>query len=145
MVLARADYDKEIPFSLPPPQEAIRHGPAGSKAVRAAMAAHLPAFAHCATQLEIDFILLCESHSIPIPPPNVRKGRFVPDMTWEAAKLIVELDGRDAHTSEAQLASDSKKQEWLESRGYGVIRFTWPEVQFQKPWVAQQVRARRPR
>ena len=100
------------------------------------MAAHLPALARCASQLEIDFVLLCESHSIPIPQPNVRKGRFVPDMTWEEAKLIVELDGRDAHTSAAQLTSDARKQEWLEAQGYNVTRFTWPEVQFREKWVA---------
>ena len=139
LVLARADYDKEIPFSLPSLQEAVRKGPAGSKALRAAMAAHLPELARCANDFEVDFVLLCEHYGIPIPQPNVRKGRFVPDMTWEQAKLIVELDGRDAHRSEAQRASDAEKQEWLESIGYAVIRFTWPEVQFQQPWVASRV------
>ena len=141
LVLARADYDKDIPFSLPSLQKAIRKGPAGSKALRAAMAAHLPQLARCANDFEIDFVLLCESYGIPIPQPNVRKGRFVPDMTWEQAKLIVELDGRDAHRSAAQLASDAWKQEWLESIGYAVIRFTWPEVQFRQDWVAAETRA----
>ena len=141
LVLARADYDNDIPFSLPSLQKAIRKGPAGSKALRAAMAAHLPELARCANDFEIDFVLLCERYGIPIPQPNVRKGRFVPDMTWEQAKLIVELDGRDAHTSAAQLASDARKQEWLESIGYAVIRFMWPEVQFQQPWVAARTRA----
>jgi len=141
LVLARADYDKDIPFSLPSLQESIRHGPKGSKAVRAAMAIHLPQLARCTNDFEIDFVLLCERHGIPIPQPNVRKGRFVPDMTWESAKLIVELDGRDAHTSEAQLASDSKKQEWLESQGYAVARFTWAQVQFREGWVAAETRA----
>ncbi len=141
LVLARADYDKDIPFSLPSLQEAIRHGPVGSKAVRAAMASHLPALARCANDFEIDFVLLCERHGIPIPEPNVKKGRFVPDMTWEEHKLIVELDGTDAHSSQAQLASDARKQEWLEAQGYTVIRFTWPEVQFRDAWVAAETRA----
>ena len=141
LVLARADYDKRIPFSLPSLQEAIRHGPKGSKAVRAAMAIHLPQLARCTNDFEIDFVLLCERHGIPIPQPNVRKGRFVPDMTLESAKLVVELDGRDAHTSEAQLASDSKKQEWLEAQGYAVTRFTWAQVQFREGWVAAETRA----
>lgn len=145
LVLARADYDKDIPFSLPSLQKAMRNGPEGSRKVRAAMAAHLPALARCASPLEIDFVLLCESHGIPIPEPNVRKGRFVPDMTWERARLIVELDGKGAHTSPAQIASDSKKQRWLESHGYRVMRFTWAQVQFQQGWVADGVRTHLPR
>ncbi len=141
LVVARADYDKDIPFSLLSLQEAIRHGPTGSNAVRAAMASHLPQLARCTNDFEIDFVLLCERHGIPIPEPNVKKGRFVPDMTWEQAKLIVELDGKDAHSSPAQLASDTRKQEWLEAQGYTITRFTWPEVQFKEEWVAAQTRA----
>lgn len=141
LVLARADYDKDIPFSLRSLQEAIRRGPEGSRALRAAMAAHLPQLARCTSPLEIDFVLLCEANGIPIPEPNVRKGRFVPDMTWEEARLIVELDGRDAHTSEAQRATDASRQKWLESLGYTVIRFSWGEVHFREAWVAGRVRA----
>ena len=105
------------------------------------MAAHLPQLARCTSPLEIDFVLLCEANGIPIPEPNVRKGRFVPDMTWEEARLIVELDGRDAHTSEAQRATDASRQKWLESLGYTVIRFSWGEVHFREAWVAGRVRA----
>jgi len=75
------------PLLSPLTAEGDAQGPVGSRALRSAMAAHLPALARC----------------IPIPQPNVRKGRFVPDMTWEQAKLIVELDGKDAHTSEAEV------------------------------------------
>ncbi|MFN8151053.1 MAG: DUF559 domain-containing protein [Solirubrobacterales bacterium] len=57
------------------------------------------------------------------------------------ARLIVELDGKGAHTSAAQKHSDATKQEWLEARGYTVIRFTWEEVHFQPQLVAAAVRA----
>ncbi|MFN8151411.1 MAG: DUF559 domain-containing protein [Solirubrobacterales bacterium] len=136
LVLARAEYEPEIPFSLPSLQAAIRHGPVGSRALRAAMDSHLPQLARCVNDFERDYVLLCEEFGLPIPEPNVRKGRYVPDMTWEDLKVIVELDGKGAHSTPAQLASDAAKQEWLEGRGYAVTRFRWEEVTFERRSVA---------
>ena len=62
-------------------------------------------------------------------------------MLWEDRRLIVELDGPRAHSTPAQLASDAKRQEWLESRGYTVIRFTHDDVRHRPDWVATRVRA----
>ncbi len=138
-VLARADYEDLL--SLPSLQASCAEGPKGSKALRAAMDAHLPQLAHCVNDFERDFVLLCEAYELPIPDPNVRMGRYVPDMLWRESRLIVELDGKGAHTSAAQKHSDATKQEWLEGRGYTVIRFTWEEVHFQPQLVAAAVRA----
>jgi very-short-patch-repair endonuclease len=99
------------------------------------MGRHLPQLARCRNDFEIDFVLLCEERGLPIPEPNVRKGHYVPDMTWESRRLIVELDGKGAHTSAAQIAYDAKRQEWLEALGYTVIRFTWAEVYFRQDFV----------
>ncbi len=138
-VLARADFEGLL--HLPSLQTALRGGPRGSAALRRAMGAHLPQLARCVNDFERDFVLLCEEHGLPIPEPNVRKGRYVPDMTWESARLIVELDGKGAHTSPAQRAKDATKQEWLEGIGYAVIRFRWAEVYFQQDAVAARLRA----
>lgn len=138
-VLARADFEGLL--HLPSLNAALRHGPKGSAALRRAMATHLPQLARCVNDFERDFVLLCEERGLPIPEPNVRKGRYVPDMTWESARLIVELDGKGAHTSPAQRAKDAIKQEWLEEIGYTVIRFGWGEVYFQRDAVAARVRS----
>lgn len=138
LVLARADFEHIL--HLPTLQAAIRGGPAGSIAVRAAMDSHLPQLAACVNDFERDFVLLCEEHRLPIPEPNVRIGRYVPDMLWRDRMLIVELDGRDAHTSAAQLAADVTKQRWLEERGHTVVRFRWEEVNFRTAAVAARVR-----
>lgn len=140
LVLGRAEYDQRLAFSLAELEADLRGGPAGCRAVRAAMGAHLPQLARCANGFERDFVLLCERFGLPIPEPNVRKGRFIPDMTWEDKKLIVELDGKDAHRTPAQRTKDAKRQKWLEARGYTVIRFTWAQVQFRQEWVAAVVR-----
>ena len=61
------------------------------------MDAHLPQLARCTNRFERYFVLLCERHGLPIPDPNERIGRYRPDMLWREARLIVELDGHDAH------------------------------------------------
>jgi hypothetical protein len=137
-VLARADF-KHI-LHLQSLHSACRGGAPGSRALRAALASHLPQLAMCANDFEIDFVLLCEAHSLPIPEPNTRIGRYRPDMLWRDAWLIVELDGDDAHSSAAQLIADVERQRWLEARGFTVIRFTWTAVQFQPELVAEEVR-----
>ncbi len=137
-VLARADF-KGI-LDLPSLHSACRGGTPGSRALRSALASHLPQLAMCANDFEIDFVLLCEAHSLPIPEPNPRIGRYRPDMLWRDARLIVELDGDDAHSSPAQLIADARRQRWLEGRGFTVIRFTWDAVQFQSGRVAEEVR-----
>lgn len=137
LVLARAEFEDML--SLTALRDSLGRGISGSSALRAAIDAHLPQLARCSNGFERDFVLLCERFGLPIPEPNVPKGRFVPDMTWEGNKLIVELDGKGAHRTPAQRARDRKRQEWLEERGYTVIRFTWAQVQFSPGWVAQQV------
>lgn len=139
LVLARAEFAREL--DLPALEAELGRGVAGTRALRAAMDAHLPQLARCRNPFERDFVLLCESHGVPIPEPNVRIGRFVPDMFWEGENLIVELDGKGAHTTSAQRIADAERQRWLEERGYRVIRFTWAQVQFQAGWVAATVRA----
>ena len=140
LVLGRAEYDRKLGFTLAGLEADLRTRPAGCRALRAAMASHLPQLARCANGFERDFVLLCERFDLPIPEPNVRKGRFVPDMTWEDRKLIVELDGEDAHRTPAQRMKDAKRQEWLETRGYAVIRFTWAQVQFRQDGVSAELR-----
>lgn len=138
LVIARAEFDRKL--SLPSLQQALGKGVAGSVALRLAMDAHLPQLAKCANGPEREFVLLCEARGIPIPEPNERIGRFRPDMLWEEHRLIVELDGWRAHTTPAQLAADAKRQEWLESLGYTVIRFTHDQVRHRPDWVAATVR-----
>lgn len=139
LVLARAEFERIL--SLAALQSSLGSGRPGSGALRRAMDAHLPQLAKCVNPFERDFVLLCERFRLPIPEPNVRIGRFVPDMLWEESKLIVELDGEDAHSTPAQLLADAERQRWLEARGYVVLRFSWDDVHKRPAWVAERVRA----
>ena len=49
-------------------------------------------------------------------------GPFIADFACHRAKLIVELDG-DQHGEDRNMVNDAKRTEFLNSRGYRVIRF----------------------
>ena len=50
-------------------------------------------------------------------------GDYIADFVCLDTKLIVELDGRYHQLSQQQI-SDRLRTEWLESKGYRVLRFT---------------------
>ena len=52
-------------------------------------------------------------------------GSYILDFYCQEQRLVVELDG-DSHAS--QVDYDRRRTEWLEARGYRVLRFTNREV-----------------
>ena len=139
LVLARAEFHRLL--DLRALHAALRSGRTGTTALRAALAVHLPQLAACTSQLEIDFVLLCEAYAVPMPEPNARVGRFRPDMLWRSHGLVVELDGYDAHHTSAQLAADANREAALRARGLTVIRFTWDDIHLRPEIVVAELRA----
>lgn len=56
-------------------------------------------------------------------------GVYIVDFLFRKSRVIVEIDG-GYHFTEEQQQDDSLRTEWLESRGYSVIRFTNEQVLF---------------
>ncbi|MGA9092077.1 MAG: endonuclease domain-containing protein [Bradyrhizobium sp.] len=54
-------------------------------------------------------------------------GNYIADFVAHSRKLIVEVDG-ESHDFESRLRHDSRRDEWLSSRGYRVLRFTNDDV-----------------
>src|SRR3989442_5721096 len=54
---------------------------------------------------------------------EVRIGPYFVDFVCLAARLVVELDG-GSHDWGAQVEYDDRRQTWLESQGYRVMRFS---------------------
>ena len=54
-------------------------------------------------------------------------GDYIIDFLCVSSKLIIELDG-GYHLLPEQTASDELRSEWLQSKGYRVIRFTNEEL-----------------
>lgn len=57
-----------------------------------------------------------------------KHGRFRVDFILKDARLIIELDGHDYHSTKEQLENDAIRQRYLSRAGYTVIRFTGREI-----------------
>ena len=64
-------------------------------------------------------------------------GRFIVDFCCVEHRLVIEIDG-EAHA--AQIEYDEVRSEWLEARGYRVLRFTNQEVHHQLARVLEVIR-----
>ena len=56
-------------------------------------------------------------------------GEYIVDFFFRQSKTIVELDG-GYHTTKEQQEEDRIRQNWLEQKGYKVLRFTNEQVLF---------------
>ena len=81
-------YDQTL--SLPSLQSALSEAPRGTRALRAAMDAHLPQLAKCANEFERNFVLLCES----LPPRDPRPERADRPLPPRHALAIASPDRR---------------------------------------------------
>jgi len=57
-----------------------------------------------------------------------KHSRYRVDFILKDARLIIELDGHEFHSSKEQLEKDAVRQRYLTRAGYTVIRFTGREV-----------------
>jgi very-short-patch-repair endonuclease len=138
LILAEADFQKAFaPSGL---LSALGHGRAGSRAIRRAVATHMPQLARTQNDFEAEFLFLLERFRLPLPEINARVGRFRPDMVWRDRRVIVELDGKDAHTRPAQVARDHRRDLSLRAMGFTVVRYTWEQVTLSPEVVAADLR-----
>ena len=75
--------------------------------------------------------LWVELRRLPLKGTHFRRqapfGPFIADFLCHKARLIFEVDG-GAHDAVEQASRDSERQQWIESRGYRVLRFRNAEV-----------------
>jgi very-short-patch-repair endonuclease len=95
---------------------------------------------HTRSELESRFVALLRRHGLPPPEVNVRVDRFVVDFLWPGRRLIVELDGWQAHGARSAFEADRERDARLNVLGYAVLRFTWRQVEDKGAAVAQTVR-----
>jgi len=92
------------------------------------------------SELEARFLTLCRRHRLPRPSVNVRVGSFIADFLWPEQRLIVELDGYQAHSGRAAFEADRARDVELKALGYDVVRLTWRQVTARPADVAETVR-----
>lgn len=125
--LANADYGKVLDL------DALRaiagSGRTGSTKLRRALERHK--LARTRSPLERLFLPLCERAGIPLPDVNVYIAGVLVDAVWRDKRLVVELDGRNNHSSWAQIQTDRRKELILRGAGFDVIRYGTQQLEEQ--------------
>jgi very-short-patch-repair endonuclease len=93
------------------------------------------------TNLEQAMLALCRRHRLPGPEVNVKIDRYEVDFLWREQRLIVEVDGWEAHQTRSAFEGDRARDARLAVLGYEVVRFTWRQVTGQRRQVADTIRA----
>ena len=137
-VLAVADHRKI--FDLAALRAVAGSGRAGSGKLRGALARHEPKLAHTRSPLERLFLPLCERAGVPLPETNVWIAGVRVDAVWRERRLVVELDGRDNHSSWAQIQDDRSKELRVRAAGFDVIRYGTRQLAEEAPAVEAELR-----
>jgi very-short-patch-repair endonuclease len=85
-------------------------------------------------ELEARFLALCRAASLPKPEVNswVALGDGIAykiDFLWRAERLAVETDGWESHGTRQAFENDRRRDRRLRLAGWGVVRFTWRDVE----------------
>ena len=124
--LAQADFKQLL--QLESLKSVMGRGRPGSATLRAALDTHLPELAKTLSPLEDEFLFLCERDGIPLPLPNQWIGAKQVDALWPEHRVVVELDSKSAHGSDARRLMDHRRDLELRALGYVVRRYSWHQV-----------------
>jgi very-short-patch-repair endonuclease len=97
------------------------------------------------TKLEREFLKLMRTASLPRPLTQVvhrHGGRSVArvDFLFEPYPLVVEVNGRHGHASDAERAKDGQRRNELQALGREVYDYTWNDVIMRGAHVVQEIR-----
>lgn len=92
------------------------------------------------SDLERDFLRLCERHRLPAPEVNVRVGRWTVDFLWRQARVAVEADSYRWHRGSVAFEDDHARDLDLRSRGFDVRRFSEDQICNRAAHVAADLR-----
>lgn len=72
-----------------------------------------------------------------------RSGRIVAevDVLFERERVVIEMDGFDAHSGRAAFVADRRRERLLADLGYWVIRVTWADLDEMPDELATQIRS----
>jgi very-short-patch-repair endonuclease len=132
--LAQLDFERALDA------DALRatfgSGHRGTANLRAALDAYIPQLARTKSELEDEFLHLCQRFNIPLPEINVMLHGKEVDCYWRDAGLVVELDGQGNHGTASQRNRDERHSLSLRANGLTVLRYTWAQVMNEPDAVA---------
>jgi very-short-patch-repair endonuclease len=77
------------------------------------------------SEFEDAFLDFCRRHGLPRPKTNAQVAGYEVDALFEAARVIVELDGYEYHKDRTSFATDRERDAATLARGYATVRITW--------------------
>lgn len=80
------------------------------------------------SDLELDFLELCDRHNLPTPEVNVKIGRWEVDFVWCRQRLAVETDSYATHRGSVPFENDHQRDMDLRRQGYAVHRYTEAQI-----------------
>jgi very-short-patch-repair endonuclease len=96
-------------------------------------------------ELEDAFLELLDEAGLSPPRTNsslrIGADAIEPDCAWPERRLIVELDGVDAHRAPERFESDRRRDARLLARGWRVRRVTWRRVHHERAELTGELRA----
>ena len=122
-----------------------RHpGQRGSRAVRAALDRLHETPGRTRSTFEDRFLLLLDRYELRRPQLNVWLAvgaeRFQVDCLWPDQRLIVELDGWNAHATRTAVRTDKARDRKLAAAGYATVRVPWRALDDEPAAVAADLR-----
>lgn len=84
--------------------------------------------AHTRSEFERRYLRFCRRNGLPLPDGvNVRVAGFTVDCVYEAARIIVELDGRAFHARQDQMRRDRRRDRKSLRAQFATVRFVWED------------------
>lgn len=96
----------------------------GNRAVRAALHGRRAGATVTRSELEEMFLAAIDAAGLPRPEINALVEGFEVDAVWREARLVVELDGRDAHGTALAFERDRGRDRVLQVAGWRPVRIT---------------------
>ena len=97
------------------------------------------------SELEDRFSAFVDARRLPEPRRNVAltaDGKPIrADCVWSPQRLIVELDGRSAHSRRSAFESDRARDRALQVAGWRVVRVTWAQLHVSPDALERDLRA----
>ena len=118
---------------------APRQGRKGSGLLSSVLAVHEPGSTRTLSELEEQFLALCDRHRFPRPEVNVSIEGYLCDFVWREQRHDLETDGRRAHGTARARQRDPVRDADLQIAGWRVMRITSVRLSRDPDGVAEQL------
>jgi predicted transcriptional regulator of viral defense system len=142
----RAETQRLLDMTVIDDVLARANGRHGAALLAAVVSEHRVGSTVTRNELEECFLAICRETGV--APDGVNAWIAFPDgggaeadFLWRSQRLIVEVDGRDVHTTRRAFEADRRRDQRLVLLGWRIVRFTWRQVMFERAYVAATLKA----